>query len=687
MESTEKARQIALVVCFCLTAFLGAFLLFQLEPVVGKLVTPRYGGTASVWTICLLFFQSVVLVGYTLTYTITKLPARIQLGLYLLLMAFSLLWSTVPSGASWQVGSYDQPALNILIALMVHVAIPCILLSTVSGVLQVWFGLANLGNPYPLYSVSNIGSIAALIAYPTLIEPNFTLTRTLHFWSWAYWILAATAVLCALIVWFRTARANPNETIAYAQVSTDTAPKTGARNFFWWMFLSTMGSSTLLSYSNYITSDISPTPMLWVLPLAIYLLTFALVFGNLRLYRRDLLLKTWMIFCAIEPLCAWIAYPLALLVNLILVFELCMICHGELATSKPGLSQLPVFYLAIAIGGALGGIFVGIIAPSLFSFEAERFFVIVIMGLLTVYELAIKKFQQSNKKNFARIFLALVTLATLVAWLKLKPENLVYRERNFYSAARVQKETDCMVLYHGRVNHGQQFLDPAKSEQAAGLYYGLPLALVADFMHHVRNGASVSFAGVGLGVGTFAVYGRPGDSLTFYELDPKVKRIAEQFFTYLAKTKAKAQVLVGDGRMLLDASAPQNYDLMLIDAFNGDAIPCHLLTKQALTIYLKHMKYDGLLAFHTTNRYVDLAPVLGNLAKDLNLKASSIRYVNTVTYVVMSKDANQIDQLVAYAKEHQAAYPKVEIYPTPLKPSVGVWTDDFTNLVNVLKIF
>ncbi len=382
-------------ILFCTSTFLAAFLLFQVEPVVGKIVTPLYGGTASVWTVCLFFFQFVVLIGYIMTFVISKLPPKAQLFLYLTLLVISLFWSKIPARQLWTVGDNNAPIQNLLLALVQHMAVPCIMLATVSGIIQIWFAFARLGNPYPLYSLSNLGSLLALLSYPIIIEPHITVFSTLRYWSWLYCLLITIIFLCAFITNFQL-----KNIAAPEHENKDLLPENSVNNkkFFKWLFFSTMGSATLLSYSSYLTSEISPIPLLWVLPLAIYLLTFILVFAQDKYYKRQFFLNSWMLLAICEPLAIQISFLLSLVINLILIFEICMICHGELALSKPSIKYLPTFYLALALGGAIGGLFISIVAPSIFSFEAERFFIIIIMALFTVNEVALKKFKASNKK-------------------------------------------------------------------------------------------------------------------------------------------------------------------------------------------------------------------------------------------------------------------------------------------------
>jgi hypothetical protein len=681
MDQSKYIRNFFSII-FCVSTFLAAFLLFQIEPVVGKIVTPLYGGTASVWTICLFFFQFAVLMGYVMTFAITKLPPKIQLYVYLTSLAISLFWSQIPVRQLW-LSDNSAPVQNLLLSLAQHMAVPCIILATVSGIMQVWFGLARLGNPYPLYSLSNLGSMLALLTYPAIIEPNTTVAGTLKYWSWLYCILAVAIFSCALIVNLRSGIAQTPHS-GDENIEPELDNSIDRKKFFKWLFFSTMGSAALLSYSSYLTSEVSPIPLLWVLPLAIYLLTFILVFAKDKFYKRSFFLNTWMVLAACEPITIQISFLLSLVVNLILIFEICMICHGEIAISKPGVKYLPTFYLAIALGGAIGGLFVGIIAPYIFTFEAERFFIIVILALFTVNEVALKKFQASNKKILLRFALIGVTIAVLIAWIKLTPTNVAYRERNFYGVAKVVKEGDFLVLYHGHTVHGRQYLNPVLAPVSTGLYY-LPLEEMMDFMHGLKN-HPMSIGVVGLGVGMFTPYGKPQDNIVFYELDPKIEKIARRYFSFISQAKAKVKIMIGDGRFTLSELPPQQYDFMVIDVFNSDSIPCHLLTREALAIYLQHLKKDGILAFHITNNYLDLEPVLGNLAKQDNLFSCYISQGKSSSYIAMTRNAQLMDELTRFIKSKRDKYPEVDTRQTVLNPRLGVWTDDYVSLLSVLKL-
>ncbi len=664
--------------------FIGAFLLFQIEPTVGKIITPLYGGAASVWLICLLFFQLVVLIGYTLTFAITRLPVKAQLILYPLIICVSVFCFRTIAGGIDQPSDINHPVFGVLSLLIGYFAIPCVLLSTISGMLQVWFELAQFGKPYPLYSVSNLGSIGALLSYPLLVEPYIGVSRLFSIWSVAYVSLAFLISFCSLIVWSHLSGSRVSD---WSSRATDQpSVRVRFKEVLAWIFFSTMGSAILLTYSEHITVDISPIPLLWVLPLSMYLFTFVLAFANSRLYPRQFLLLTWMPLGALEPFCD--NGLLSVVINLILLFELCLICHGELAANKPVLAKLPLFYLAIAIGGVLGGLSISVIAPFLFNFPAERLLIVGIMAAFTLNELVIKKLKQgpAKKKFLAPASVTALLLSLGLACLAVEFHSpVVYRARNFYGSVSVVKEGDSLVFYHGRVNHGQQYLDPAKAGLPAGPYYSIPTTLISEYIRDQKSNSAISIGAVGLGVGVCSVYAHPEDAITFYELDPKVKEIAERFFTYLSNCRAHKNILIGDGRILLAKQPPQNYDLVIIDVFNGDAIPCHLLTKQAMQIYLKHLNSDGLLLFHISNRFVDLAPILGNICKELDLYGCQLTFNQDVRYLVISKEKKEIDQLVRFDLAHRTQYPGLTINEIPVRPKLGIWTDDFTNLVSVFK--
>lgn len=673
-----------------IAVFLGAFLLFLIEPVVGKIVIPRFGGTASVWNICLLFFQLTLLLGYALSAALNRLEAKRQIAVYLALTAFSACFAAIPAAALWRCDTDIDPSLSLLQTLFANVAVPVILLSTVSGIMQVWFRLARLGDPYRLYSISNFSSMLALLAYPSVIESRFTIGETLSHWFALFLCLVVVIGSAGVLTWKRLESAAP---LAESPLSQEQEPgsniseSAGSRvgKFAFWTSFSALGSAVLMSSTAYITSDISPMPLLWVLPLAIYLMSFILVFGDIKTYKRVPYLASWMLIVALEELIPPGGFVLRMVLNLVLIFQMCMICNGELALSKPHAERLTTFYLALALGGFIGGLLVAIVAPLVFEFNAERIIVLYILAVYSVYQLSVKKFLARPNKTLGYISLLIVLISVVVAsWSLGRAPNVIHRERNFYSAVQVKKEGDSLVMYHGKVNHGQQFILPSRQDEPSGVYWW-QVGVIDEFMRQLRAGGPLRYGDVGLGVGVLCIYGRPGDTIDYFELDPKVLSIARKYFTFLARSKAKVDVSIGDGRAILEKLPPQKFDILIIDAFNGDAVPCHLLTKEAVTVYEKHLKADGLLVFHVSNLYLDLAPLLGNLARDLGMK-SCIILKGGVTYVAMSRSPETIAGLIDFVKSKRLDANQYYIGNTPCPPGLKVWSDDQSNLMSVLRL-
>lgn len=686
MQTNTPLDKKALFICLSVLVFLGAFLLFAVEPLTGKIITPSLGGTSTVWIICLLFFQLVVLGGYLLTYVLSRFPRRMQVVTYILLFALSLLWAHVPN--VWSFDYKTDPTWVLLAALTVHLGPPCIVLSSISGTMQVWQAATGSINPYKLYSLSNLGSFAALLMYPTLIEPQFTVTTTLWIWQAIYFALFALALPSAFFVWRHFGSSASMQAWASAGESgqiEEGGP--GKKEIALWLFLSTLGSAGLVAFSNYITTDVAPVPLLWVLPLAIYLVSFVIAFARSNM-KTDLIVQFWIPTVIAEPVSMCISPAVVLLVNLILLFQLCLVTSAELAASKPAPRFLPSFYLALAVGGALGGVLVALVAPLCFNFAGERSVVILIF---TVYQLF--SGQDFSKKRQLTVKIVLSILMTLVLgfWLIAGTPDIVHRERNFFGSVSIKHEDDMLSLYHGRVKHGQQFLDPAKGGVDVYLY-GPPAALVFAFLHATHN-APLDVGVIGLGTGSMAIEAQKGDQITFYEMDPKVESIAQRWFTYLKHSLADVSIQIGDGRLLVQNSQ-HVFDGLCIDAFSGDAVPVHLLTVEAMKAYLQHLKPNGLLFFHITNAFLDIAPVIGNVAKELHLEGCEL-VMKEVRYVVLTQDPATMRAFVAFAQEQgknfsNSNWVKKDPTPTtvttlPTRPDLKVWTDDYSNLFSVLK--
>jgi hypothetical protein len=570
-----------------------------------------------------------------------------------------------------------------MLMLIEHVAAPSILLFTVSGMIQIWFAEMRLGNPYPLYSLSNIGSLSALLAYPLLIEPNLTLTATLGFWRTGYILLIACVAgsACVRVTWnklsmhFDGSESVPTD--AMASISSPTASK-----YSWWILLSGLSSMGLVAYTALLTQDIAPVPLLFVLPLCLYLLSFVLCFSDKSPYRRA-------IFALLTPFVWLLQSPthlrhflpseysgplLAFNVVVILAFVFCfsMLCQGELAASKPHPKHLPAFYLAIAFGGCLGSGFVNFVAPLIFNVYAEPF-IIGIFLLLYFRSFAFEAIKANPKKRWLMFSClgALYVLVLAVLFFSLRqPPNVLAQARNFYGCYRIVRYEDAIGLFDGDTLHGLQWQREEKKSEPTK-YYARETGLgLGEKLLRKRTDGPLRIAVIGLGAGTIACYGRPNDEIVFYEIDPKVVTAANRYFSFLKDSKAKIDVEIGDGRAKLERNdSGKQFDLIVVDAFTGDTVPVHVLTAEAARAYMAKLQPHGLLLFHISNRYLNLEPIVGNVARALGLHAWTIGSAES-TWVLESRE-----QL-----------PELTFPHTRVNDRWRPWTDDYSNVLSALEL-
>ncbi|MEP7069726.1 MAG: fused MFS/spermidine synthase, partial [Usitatibacter sp.] len=606
------------------TVFLSAFLLFLVQPLLAKQILPWFGGVAIVWTLCMVFFQLVLLLGYAYAHWLAShVTARRQSWIHIGLLLASLAFLPVAPDASWKPPGGESPLWRILALLFATVGLPYFLLSSTSPLAQAWFARAFPGSsPYRLFALSNFASMLALIGYPFLFEPWFSNQDQSFWWSAGYALFVAC---CAALAW--KSRALPELTVEGGQIAaTAQEPRPRASQVALWLALSALGSVTLFGVSNHLTQNISSIPLLWVIPLAVYLLTFILCFEGNRWYRRDLYLGSlaWML-CVMAWFLADKNLQFELLWQIVVftigLYFVCMFCHGELATRRPGARHLTLFYLVVSLGGVVGGVLVGIVAPVTLPGYLELEITLIVVAALA---LGVNLSRPLPVLGLLVVVLAFAS-AALVWRVRNFTEDTVYIERNYYGVLRVKenqmrvddKETRYRSLVHGGILHGEQWLSE-KYRRSATTYYkatsGIGRTLIAFEGKPIRVGV------IGLGAGSLAVYGDGDDVYRFYDVNPAVPRIARQWFTYLADSPAKIEVVLGDARLSLEREAPQNYDVIAVDAFSGDSIPVHLITVEAITEYLKHLKPEGVIAFHVSNRFLDLKPVLLAIAEHHKLE-------------------------------------------------------------------
>ena len=676
---------------YAATVFVSAFLLFLVQPVMAKQILPWFGGSAAVWTTCLVFFQTALLAGYGYSdLVVRRLAPRAQIKLHTALLLLSLAVLPIVPAMHWKPAGTENPSWLILGMLAATIGLPYFLLSTTSPLVQAWFAMARPGrSPYRLFALSNLASMLALIGYPFLLEPWSRTRGQALGWSVGY---AVFVVLCIAAGWSSFKRTRSEDIVSVVgeaapvpDANPDAAAPAASRQTLWCTLAAT-GSMLLLAVSNHITQNIAAVPLLWIVPLAIYLLTFILCFDGKGWYRRETFLA---MLAAGLGVMAWtladpkLTHDLAIQTGVFCVglFLGCMFCHGELVSLKPAPRYLTRFYLMISLGGALGSALVGLIAPLVLPAYFELAGGLVLAAFLLLWQV----------RRAHVVFSALAVGAVLVTagctiWsIREFYNNTIIATRNFYGVLRVQElgnsdSTQRRSLIHGTILHGTQYLAPEFRQQATTYYGGTSgIGRVLEMLNPSMTPLKVGV--IGLGAGTLAVYGATDDVFRFYEINPAVLDIAQRDFTFLKDSDATIELALGDARLTLEREPKQDFDVLAIDAFSSDAIPVHLITSEALAIYRRHMKPGGIIAFHVTNRFIDLIPVVEALAHAHGMHVIHIAdagedsLTSKSDWVLVSDSRELFDR------------PELAEAATTIVPRRDwrLWTDDFNNLLQVLK--
>lgn len=677
------------------TIFLSSFLLFQIQLVVGKTILPWFGGSSAVWTSCLLFFQLGLLLGYVYAdWSVRSLqPQRLALLHFVLLL---LGFLTLPAIIHFDQRPMDigSPVFRIIALLGTTIGLPYVLLSATSPLVQALYARTfRSSSPYTLFALSNAGSMLGLITYPVVIEPTLTVTYQAQGWALLF---ALFALLCSAVVIRSRKGEQSASTIGISKLSApDSRPGMGTRTL--WMALAACPSILLLAVTNHITQNLASIPFLWVVLLSLYLGSFVLCFSRGgTFYRRRLFLPL------LVPVLAGMAHALAkegshklsILISLFAggFFVCCMVCHGELARRKPAPNFLTSYYLMISLGGAVGGIFVGLVAPSIFSGYYELHVGIVASAFLLIAVLLREiPFRTYRFPSLKIVLLALLTVALSIivyATVSIPKSSGKVRlaKRNFYSCLRVvdwdleNPWEASRELVDGVITHGAQLLHPLRRRQPT-TYYGARSG-VGLAIRQAGIASPVHVGVVGLGAGTLATYGRPGDDYRFYEINPLVVQLATTEFRFLRDSEARINIIQGDARLSLEQEPVQRFDVLVIDAFSSDAIPIHLLTKEAFAVYFRHLKDEGILAVHVTNRYLDLRPVVGDLAASMGKAAVIISAKGNTDEATMGSD-----WILATGHPETFEEPLFRGTYIPLSHAAKarIWTDDFSNMLSILK--
>ena len=693
------------MILFSVSIFLSAFLLFQIQPMIGKFILPWFGGTPAVWSTLMLFFQVFLTSGYAYAYwLIGRFEKQRQTIIHISLTAISIvilvllsfIWtSPITPDSAWKPDDVTSPILDIFKLLIISVGLPYFILASNGPLMQAWFTRSFPEHSYArLYALSNIGSLLGLLAYPVLIEP--TLSLRLQGWLWSLGFI----FFGFLVSWvaLQSGRKMPLSHPVADSLAPTRSPAFALQPL--WIALSATASLFLLSITNQISQEVAVIPFLWILPLTLYLLSFILTFSSERGYNRKfysllfILLAVLTLFVMLNSTSLHVYWQI--IAYCLLLFSVCMLCHGELYLLRPDSEHLTTFYLMVSIGGAFGGIFVSLIAPLIFNGYWE-FFVGLAMAIAILLTAIRSNVMKDIPARARFVFVVFVLVTVMLTLLSTFFSGALYSKRNFYGVIRVRQlvpdgSTEIAnVMSHGITVHGLQFLLDVKSSHIPTTYYvpnaGVGLAILnhPKYGHdqHMRVGL------LGLGVGTLVSYAQPGDVYRLYEINPVVIDLAAgvgDYFSFVSDSRADITVVPGDARISLERELadghPQNFDVLVLDTFSSDSIPVHLVTKEAFALYLEHLASDGIIAAHITNLHLDLQPVFWQLAQHYGLSIVRINYAGDSNggyashWILLSRNPALLE---IPAIQDRAI--DLDGYSTNLK----LWTDDYSNLFQILK--
>ncbi|MBV1882731.1 MAG: fused MFS/spermidine synthase [Pseudomonadales bacterium] len=733
-QAGYHSRLDVLVLTFILTLFTSAFLLFQIQPIISKTILPWYGGSSMVWSTCLLFFQVVLLLGYTYAHLLTKLTPHRQASIHVCLIVVACTLLPITPDPMWKPQGEFSPTWHILSLLATHVGLPYFLLSATSPLVQVWYGqIYESRSPYRLYALSNLGSMLALLSYPFIVEPSLDTITQGHYWSVAFVIFSAlVAYLTILILKSSHALSTPkpqrdknhvfSTTIQSTPIqSTTSSPELRRHNLgrqFLWFILPACASVTLLAITNHLSQDVAVIPFLWIFTLSLYLLSFILCFDHPRWYNRNvfasatIVLSVFLGISSLEESLLFkpsfyyympnLAWDIRLEVGIYtsLLFLICMLCHGELTRQKPSTSRLSYFYLLMSAGSAAGAAWVCLICPIIFSSYVELKIGIassVIIATTVLVQQAYKILPPSSTSIRSVTVVGLIMITALGTSMiakrdLIKKTESIAKTRNFYGVLSVHDLSKGSphhyrrALYHGRILHGMQVKVPGR-EQTPTQYYANNSGIGITMQHYSAVGSTTlaprRVGVIGLGTGSLAVYGRSQDTFRFYEINPQMVTFSKKYFSFLQSTPAEIEIVLGDGRLSLESEPPQKFDILVLDAFSGDSVPIHLLTVEAFELYLTHLREGGVIAVHVSNRHLDLSPVVAGLSKRSKLSAIEVylpdtgkRLDTTSTWMLVTRNEGFLNHKAVVAAS-LSGRKRFEVMP--------VWSDKYSSLFDVLN--
>ncbi|MEM6820920.1 MAG: fused MFS/spermidine synthase [Verrucomicrobiota bacterium] len=666
--------------------FLNSFLMFLVQPMVAKAILPAFGGSAAVWTGVMLFFQSALVIGYGIAHVMRSLRGWRLVAFYSVFLVLALVGCQLNSLVDIEPGAH--PTISVLSALAVSVGIPFLLNSVTTPLIQVIYFRAEGREPYWLYGVSNVASVMSLLLYPIVFEPTMELATHMSLWRVSLGVMGVLVVAVSALPYVRVSRKDLDSEEAIPSKKEEQESEGWKLAWFVYPFLA---SVALLSFTTHITIDVAPVPLLWVLPLGLYLLTFVLVFAP-----RPIVFPKWvpllcLLACFVQslPYFGWGkgAVIWVLPVTLGTMFLICWFCHGRLVLIRPHASGLTRFYFALSVGGAAGGIFSALIAPSIFADYFEFPILLIVVGVIALWCVVIRSdglLPQNRSPLLLRMGAVMAfafCLALNVLWFVAGDSEVVLRQRNFYGSLRVQQDEKTVQMVSGRISHGVQVRPPGDPMTATAYFHtGTVLPVVFDA---VPEGNGRHIAVMGLGAGTVAVYNQPSDVMTFFEINPLVGDMAKEHFTFMEKAKGKIELGIGDGRKLLEAVSPSSLDILMIDAFTGDSVPVHLLTEEAYVEYTEKLKPLGYLVYNISNRHLQLSKLMVGLAESNGWALRLVKcrpkppFGNEAHYAVFTRNEAQMPNFES---------PQRIVEGPGGFPDAVLWTDQYSNLFGVLKI-
>lgn len=691
---------------YAICILLSAFLLFQIQPIISKTLLPWFGGTPAVWSSAMLFFQVLLTGGYAWSnWLVVRGNFKKQTIIHLILIGVSVilvvfLWLAWPSPVtpadSWRPSNLAQPMLSIFLLLTISVGLPFFVLATNSPLMQVWFGRRNPGrSPYWLYALSNIGSLVGLIAYPLVVEPLLTIPQQGWVWAGGYLLFVVVAAFNAILS--LRAPGAPIVVDKAPKAVKDQAPSKWTQ--IKWVLLSACASLLLLAVTSQITQEVAVIPFLWVLPLAIFLLSFVLTFSERRFYHRGFFTVLLLIStagCLLMLVQPQTHFVIQIIIYNLFLFAACMVCNGELYALRPQTSRLTRFYLWGSIGGAIGGTFVNLIAPLIFRGYWELHLGIVLVWVLLWVSQPRASHGGQTQTGLLASAMTVVVAILMIFFVNLASKGNAFAERNFFGVVTVRQSLiessgqPANILAHGITLHGFQFIDPDLRDTPTS-YYSKESGVGLAILNHLKFGQGMKVGVLGLGIGTLAAYGQPGDEYRFYEINPVMVDLANGeggYFSFVKDSQAQNEIVLGDARISLEnelaAGQQHDFDILVLDTFNSDSIPVHLVTREAFEVYLQTLAPDGLIAVHISNRRLDLRPVFWQLAQHFNLEMAIVQVpptgsdpaISGSVWVLLTRNS-ELYKIPALAEK----LGKLEGF----NKDIPLWTDDYSNLIQLLR--